>query len=124
MLESLLALFHESSGWRFFLTILDIAIVYYAINSLRFIPQSTFDAKRLTARTQMLMLSEHATKAPLQFVWADGDPIANIEMGREMHQLYPNARYTELPGLGHFLLMEDPAAVAREIRTFAEGDAQ
>ena len=65
-----------------------------------------------------------AAKAPLQFVWADGDPIANIEMGREMHQLYPNARYTELPGLGHFLLMEDPAAVAREIQTFAEGDAQ
>jgi pimeloyl-ACP methyl ester carboxylesterase len=61
-----------------------------------------------------------STKAPVQFVWADGDPIANIEMGREMHERYPEARYTELPGLGHFLLMEDPAAVAREIRAFAE----
>jgi pimeloyl-ACP methyl ester carboxylesterase len=62
-----------------------------------------------------------ATKAPLQFVWADGDPIANIAMGRELHKLYPKARYTELAGLGHFLLMEDPAAVAREIEAFAKG---
>lgn len=61
-----------------------------------------------------------ATKAPLQFVWADGDPIANIEMGRELHKLYPKARYTELSGLGHFLLMEDPSAVAAEIQSFAK----
>jgi pimeloyl-ACP methyl ester carboxylesterase len=56
-----------------------------------------------------------ATEAPLQFIWADGDPIANIEMGRELHATHPKARYTELAGLGHFLLMEDPAAVAREV---------
>ncbi len=57
--------------------------------------------------------------ASLQFVWADGDPIANIEMGRELHRRYPQAGYTELAGLGHFLLMEDPPAVAGEIRRFA-----
>jgi pimeloyl-ACP methyl ester carboxylesterase len=62
-----------------------------------------------------------ATRAPLQFVWADGDPIANIEMGRELHATYPKARYTELTGLGHFLLMEDAAAVAREIPRVTEG---
>jgi pimeloyl-ACP methyl ester carboxylesterase len=62
-----------------------------------------------------------ATKAPLQFVWADGDPIANVAMGRELHKLYPKARYMELSGLGHFLLMEDPAAVAREVQAFAKG---
>jgi pimeloyl-ACP methyl ester carboxylesterase len=58
------------------------------------------------------------TKAPLQFVWAEGDPIANIEMGRELHRMHPNAGYTELAGLGHFLLMEDPAAVAGAVRGF------
>lgn len=62
-----------------------------------------------------------ATRAPLQFVWADGDPVANIEMGRELHATHPKARYTELAGLGHFLLMEDPAAVAREIPQVTEG---
>lgn len=55
------------------------------------------------------------TKAPLQFVWADGDPIANVEIGRELHRRYPKARYSELKDLGHFLLMEDPALIAAEI---------
>lgn len=56
------------------------------------------------------------TRAPMQFVWADGDPIANIGMGRELHRLYPRARYTELEDLGHFLLMEDPVAIAAQIK--------
>jgi pimeloyl-ACP methyl ester carboxylesterase len=59
------------------------------------------------------------TKAPLQFVWADSDPIANIEMGRELHKMHPNAGYRELAGIGHFLLMEDPGAVAGAVRAFA-----
>ena len=55
-----------------------------------------------------------------QIVWADGDPVANIEMGRALHADLPRARYTELKGLGHFLPMEDPESVASEIRTFIE----
>ncbi len=54
----------------------------------------------------------------VQFVWADGDPIAHIEMGRELARRCPRAEYHELPGLGHFLLMEDPAAVAERIEQF------
>lgn len=52
---------------------------------------------------------------PTSFVWADGDPIAHAEMGRELSARCPHARYVELPGLGHFLLMEDPQTVAHEI---------
>jgi pimeloyl-ACP methyl ester carboxylesterase len=55
---------------------------------------------------------------PIQFVWATGDPVANIEMGRALHAEVPQARYSELEGLGHFLLMEDPRAVAAKIREF------
>ena len=58
------------------------------------------------------------TPKPLQFVWADGDPVANVELGRVLRDQCPRARYTELLGLGHFLLMEDPLAVAGEIRGF------
>lgn len=56
----------------------------------------------------------------MQLVWADGDRIANLEMGRALHRLCPRARYTELQNLGHFLLMEDPAAVAEAIRRFMD----
>ncbi len=57
-------------------------------------------------------------RAPVQFIWADGDPVANVELGRALHLEVPNAGYTELPGLGHFLLMEDPEAVAAGITKF------
>jgi len=54
----------------------------------------------------------------IQFIWADGDPIANVDLGRALSKEVPQARYTELAGLGHFLLMEDPKGVATRIRDF------
>ena len=58
--------------------------------------------------------------APVQLVWGDGDPVANIELGRALHKEVAGAAYTELPGLGHFLLIEDPEAVARPVRRFID----
>ena len=55
---------------------------------------------------------------PTQFVWADSDPVANVALGRALHEEVPTARYTELPGIGHFLPLEDPSAVAAEVRRF------
>jgi pimeloyl-ACP methyl ester carboxylesterase len=57
-----------------------------------------------------------SAKAPVQLIWADGDPVANIQLGRALQGELPAAGYTELPGLGHFLLMEDPEAVGSAIR--------
>jgi pimeloyl-ACP methyl ester carboxylesterase len=48
----------------------------------------------------------------VSLVWAAGDPIANLELGRELHALLPGAPYVELEGLGHFLIFEDPERVA------------
>ena len=59
--------------------------------------------------------------SPLQFVWADGDPIAHVEMGRELARRCPRAKYHELADLGHFLLIEDPQAVAERIVEFVGG---
>jgi pimeloyl-ACP methyl ester carboxylesterase len=60
-----------------------------------------------------------ATDIPLQLVWADGDPIAHVEMGRELRDMLPNARYIELDDVGHFLIIEDPERVAQAVREFA-----
>ena len=57
--------------------------------------------------------------SPVQLVWADGDPIAHVDMGRELARRCPRAQYHELAGLGHFLLMEDPPAVSQKIQEFA-----
>jgi pimeloyl-ACP methyl ester carboxylesterase len=48
-------------------------------------------------------------------VWATEDPIANLAMGRELHALLPAAPYTELDGVGHFLIFEDPDRVAAAV---------
>ena len=58
------------------------------------------------------------TQTPIQLVWADGDPVANVEMGRALSKELPQAHYIELSGLGHFLLIEDPSAVAKHILKF------
>jgi pimeloyl-ACP methyl ester carboxylesterase len=47
----------------------------------------------------------------------DGDPIANVRWAAPSAEL-PQAHYTELPGLGHFLPIEDPSAVAGCILEF------
>jgi pimeloyl-ACP methyl ester carboxylesterase len=60
-------------------------------------------------------------RSAVQIVWADGDPIAHIEMGRELARRCPQARYHELAGLGHFLMIEDPSAVAQKIEEFICG---
>jgi pimeloyl-ACP methyl ester carboxylesterase len=59
-----------------------------------------------------------STPSDVQIVWADGDPIAHVEMGRELARRCPRAAYHELSGLGHFLLMEDPSAIAEKIGEF------
>jgi pimeloyl-ACP methyl ester carboxylesterase len=62
-----------------------------------------------------------SAKGPLQIVWADGDPVANVEMGRALSKELPDAPYTELSGLGHFLLMEDPPTIAKQVLDFLRG---
>lgn len=59
-----------------------------------------------------------AARDRAQIVWATDDPIANAAMGRAMHERFPQAAYTELPDIGHFLIVEDPDAVADRIAEF------
>jgi pimeloyl-ACP methyl ester carboxylesterase len=57
------------------------------------------------------------TTVPLQLVWGTDDPVAVIEMGRELHRQLPHADYRELEGVGHFVPTEAPVEVADAIRS-------
>jgi pimeloyl-ACP methyl ester carboxylesterase len=54
--------------------------------------------------------------------WATQDPIANLAMGRALHELMPEAPYTEIEGVGHFVIFEAPERVAEAVLA-ASGDA-
>jgi pimeloyl-ACP methyl ester carboxylesterase len=55
-------------------------------------------------------LQRNAARASI--AWATDDPIANLAMGRALHALMPESAYTELDGVGHFVIFEDPERVA------------
>ena len=58
-------------------------------------------------------------RSPLQLVWGAEDPIANLAMGHALRDRLPRAHYTELPGVGHFVPLEAPRAVAEALLEIA-----
>jgi pimeloyl-ACP methyl ester carboxylesterase len=53
---------------------------------------------------------------PLRFVWGPLDPISGAHMLAELRLRRPDAAFAELAGVGHYPQLEDPDAVARELR--------
>ena len=92
-------------------------LMRYKGGNLRMPSISLYMRERYLHKQRWIGALRH-TKAPLQFVWANGDPVANLEVGRGLSKEAPQAKYTELNGLGHFLLMEDPETIAAHIREF------
>jgi pimeloyl-ACP methyl ester carboxylesterase len=80
---------------------------------------SGYMRERLVHQDRWIGAFKSAT-SPIQIIWADGDPVANIEMGRELSKIVSQAKYTELKDLGHFLIIEDPPAIAGHIRSFLD----
>ena len=56
------------------------------------------------------------TDVPLSFVWGPLDPVSGAHMLAELRLRRPDARVAELPGVGHYPQLEDPDAVATELR--------
>ncbi|MFC4127305.1 alpha/beta fold hydrolase [Nocardia rhizosphaerae] len=54
---------------------------------------------------------------PLGFLWGTADPVATTAVLRGLQDLRPAAQVVELPGLGHYPQLEDPAAYAAGART-------
>lgn len=58
------------------------------------------------------------TTSPVQFIWAQDDPVAVKEMGEALAERVPGAAYNRLPGVGHFVPIEAPDEVATLVRSF------
>ena len=53
---------------------------------------------------------------PLRFVWGPLDPVSGAHMLAELRLRRPDAHVAELAGVGHYPQLEEPDAVARELR--------
>jgi len=78
---------------------------------LRLPAQSLYMRERYVHKERWIgALTRNAARSAI--AWGTEDVIANLAMGRELHALMPAAPYTELDGIGHFVIFEDPERVA------------
>jgi pimeloyl-ACP methyl ester carboxylesterase len=47
---------------------------------------------------------------PAHILWGDDDPVAVRAIGDKLASEIPTSRYTRLPGVGHYPMLEDPSA--------------
>ncbi len=80
---------------------------------LRLAPQSVYMRERYIHADRWVGAMEKTT--PLRICWAKDDPIANVQIGRELDQRCKQAEYVEWGGVGHFPNFEDPDFVAKQI---------
>jgi pimeloyl-ACP methyl ester carboxylesterase len=80
---------------------------------LRLASQSVYMRERYIHADRWIGAME--TASPLRICWAKDDPIANVQIGRELDQRCKQAEYVEWEGVGHFPNFEDPDFVAKQI---------
>src|SRR5205814_4303542 len=56
--------------------------------------------------------------APTLVVHGSDDPLLPVANGRRLSELVPDARYVELPGVGHLVPWEEPSRTSTAMREF------
>src|SRR3954453_12192267 len=57
---------------------------------------------------------------PTLIVWGDSDPVIPAEHGRNAHRIVEHSRYVELPGSGHWPMLDAPDSVIDELTSFMD----
>ena len=61
-----------------------------------------------------------AEDMPTLIVWGDRDPIIPIEHGRRAQKVIPGSRLVEIPGAGHWPMLDGPERFSDELTAFIE----
>jgi len=61
-----------------------------------------------------------ADQMPTLIVWGDSDPVIPVEHGRNAHRIVEHSRYVELPGSGHWPMLDAPDSVVDELNSFMD----
>jgi len=72
--------------------------------------------QRVSARDRLYLAGE----VPTLIMWGDRDRIIPVEHGYAAHELIPGSTLVVLPGVGHFLPTDAPAAFIEAFETFVD----
>jgi pimeloyl-ACP methyl ester carboxylesterase len=61
-----------------------------------------------------------ADQMPVLIAWGDADPVIPIEHGRNAHRIVEHSRFVELPGSGHWPMLDAPRRLVDELTSFIE----
>src|SRR4051812_30976443 len=61
-----------------------------------------------------------ADQMPTLIVWGDSDPVIPVEHGRNAHRIVEHSRYVELPGSGHWPMLDAPDSIVDELNSFMD----
>jgi pimeloyl-ACP methyl ester carboxylesterase len=74
------------------------------------------DGQRVSALDRLYL----ADQMPTLIIWGDADPVIPVEHGRNAHRIVEHSRYVELPGSGHWPMLDAPDRVVQELTAFME----
>jgi pimeloyl-ACP methyl ester carboxylesterase len=74
------------------------------------------DGQRVSALDRLYL----ADQLPTLFIWGDADPVIPVDHGRRAHEIVAHSRYVELPGSGHWPMLDAPDRVVQELTSFME----
>jgi len=65
----------------------------------------------------------HRVSAPVQILWGLEDSWIPVDQGQQLHNMIPTSTFHTIPGAGHLVIEEQPAALLDRIQPFLSGSA-
>jgi pimeloyl-ACP methyl ester carboxylesterase len=61
-----------------------------------------------------------ADQMPTLIIWGSDDPVIPVAHGRRAHEIVDHSRLVEIPGAGHWPMLDDPDRIVAELTSFME----
>jgi pimeloyl-ACP methyl ester carboxylesterase len=74
------------------------------------------DGQKVSALDRLYL----ADQLPTLIVWGSDDPVIPVTHGRRAHEVVSHSRYVEIPGSGHWPMLDAPDRIVRELTSFIE----
>jgi len=62
--------------------------------------------------------AELAVRVPTLVLWGEGDPVLPVAWADRLPEYFPELTFKRVPGVGHFMMREDPDRVVAEVLAF------